>query len=91
MNENLSQIELNIRASWALNCAVAMGKMPSDVRNDVHDELLQRAEMFLGLLDEVKAVIRPPLKETKGRSPAEVADIKKTAREGTMIDFANGL
>ena len=81
----LTPVELSIRASWAINCAVAYNaSLPENDKEEVK-HLLSTAKDFLDLLDRVKAYIEPPIQEEKGRSKAEKKDLKQEVREGEMM------
>lgn len=84
---NMTSQELQIRACWALNCAVAMGDVTGhDLKPEVI--LLDRAKMFLKLLDQVKAVIQPPMTPIVGKGKVEK---QEAAKEEAEHDAGNEL
>ncbi len=58
----LQPIELNIRASWAINCAVAT--LTEDEKHlpeySMQEIIFSKASWFLATLDKVKSYIEPP-------------------------------
>lgn len=85
----MNPTEKNIRASWALNCAVAsIKKETAKTPEQFKSELFVRAIVFLELFEMVKAYIEPPLKAETGRSKAEKNDLKEEVREGVMMGEA---
>lgn len=62
MKEKLTPIELNIRSSWAINCAVALLSevQKIDATDDTFKLIEDNAKIFVAMLDNVKAHIQPP-------------------------------
>ena len=79
----LTPIELNIRASWAINCAIQhlLTQVESERAYVEPKNLFQVATKFLLLLDRVKAHIEPPLHPETGKSKPEQKDISKLNAE----------
>lgn len=72
----LNPIELNIRASWSINCAVAMGDINCRDLEAASLIIKDRAIMFLKILDKIKNHIEPPIIE-QGRTTFEKKDERK--------------
>jgi hypothetical protein len=86
----LTPIELNIRASWAINCAVAFhASYPEAERTLEAKYLFSTAKEFLQLLDEVKAFIEAPELPAQGKSTPEKKEIAKDEAENDAGNNSN--